>query len=321
MSRPKVLVTRKIPKVGIEMLQRVADVDVWPGEMPPPRDELLKRVAGCNGLLSMLSDGVDGELLDRAGSGFKVVSNYAVGYNNIDVSAAQERGVAVGNTPDVLTDSTADLAVTLLLAAARRLPAAIENVKQGEWKTWEPMGFLGVDLRGKTVGILGMGRIGLAVAQRLQGGWGMKVLYTARTAKPDADQMGAKHVQLTEMLQQSDFVSVHCPLTDQTRNLLDETKFALMQPHAVLVNTARGDVIDQEALADALEGGKIFAAGLDVTTPEPLPPTHRLVQLENCTIAPHIGSASVQSRDDMARLAAENILAGLAGKPLPNPVS
>ncbi len=321
-TRPRVFVTRQIPENGLQRLRQFAEVEVWPGEMPPGRDELLKHAQGCHGLLTLLSDQVDATLLEHAGPQLRVVCNYAVGFNNIDVAAARQRGIAVGNTPDVLTDATADLAVALMLAAARRLPEAIDQVRQGEWKTWEPLGLIGVDLKGKTLGIIGMGRIGLAVAQRLHAGWGMDVRYTARSPKPDADQqLGAQHVQLDALLADSDFISVHCPLNDETRGLLGAEQFSRMRSSAVLVNTARGEVIDQDALVSALSERKLFAAGLDVTTPEPLPPEHPLVSLPNCVIAPHIGSASQDSRDQMAMIAANNIIAGLQGQPLPHAVA
>ncbi|WP_153558647.1 2-hydroxyacid dehydrogenase [Roseimaritima sediminicola] len=320
--RPRVLVTRRIHEAGLQQLGEHTRLEVWDGAMPPSREELLRRAEGCEGLVTLLSDRVDGELLDRAGPQLKVVCNYAVGFNNIDVQAAAQRDVAVGNTPDVLTDATADLAVALLLAAARRLPEAIDQVRQGRWKTWEPLGLLGVDLVGKTLGIVGMGRIGLATAQRLHAGWGMRVLYTARDPKPDADsRLDARHVDLPTLLASSDFVSIHCPLTEQTAGLIDAEALARMPQHAVLVNTARGEVVDQDALAAALEKRQIFAAGLDVTTPEPLPPEHPLVGLDNCVIAPHIGSASQDSRRRMSEIAAQNVLAGLRGEPLPHPVS
>ncbi len=317
----KVFVTREIPQAGIKRIREFAEVDVWQGMLPPGRDELLERVGGCHGLITLLSDRVDAELIEHAGLQLRVISNYAVGVNNIDLEAARLRGIAVGNTPDVLTDATADTALALLLAAARRLPEAIDNVRQGNWKTWEPKGFLGVDLVGRTVGIVGMGRIGFAVAKRLHFGWGMQVLYTSRTPKPRADQeLGAKRVSLTDLLKGSDFVSLHCPLTSETRDSINTKRLALMRDHAVLVNTARGEILDQDALYEALRNRRIFAAGLDVTTPEPLPTNHPLASLPNCVIAPHIGSASFDSRNAMALIAAENLIAGLTRQPLPHPV-
>lgn len=318
----RIFITRKIPDAGIELLSQHAECDVWPGEMPPTRDQLLERGQGCSGLLTMLSDTIDGELMDAIGSQLKVVCNYAVGYNNIDVAAAESRAVQVGNTPDVLTDATADLAVTLLLTAARRVPEGIRNVNDLEWKTWEPLGLIGCDLKNATVGIVGMGRIGFATAQRLHGGWGMKVLYTARTNKPGADQqLGAERVEFDELLRRSDYLSIHTDLNSATAKLFDASAFAKMKSNAVLVNTARGGVIDQDALADALRNHTIFAAGLDVTDPEPLPSDSSLRELSNCVILPHIGSATQKTRDDMAVIAARNILAGLQGEDLPCSVS
>lgn len=302
-------------------LHEHCEVDQWPGAMPPSRDDLLLRIEGAAGLLCLLSDGIDGEVMDRAGDSLKVIANYAVGYNNIDVAEAKQRGIAVGNTPDVLTDATADIAVALVLAAARRVKEASDQVRSGDWKTWEPTGLRGWDLSGRTLGIIGMGRIGQATARRLHGGWGMNVVYTARSPKPDADaEFGANHVSLEELLQQSDFVSIHTDLNDQTRHLLNAGAFATMKPSAVLVNTARGDIIDQDALVEALSSGQIGAAGLDVTTPEPLAKSHPLVSLPNCIILPHIGSATHDSRDAMAEIAIDNIIAGLQGKPLRAPV-
>lgn len=317
----RVFVTREIPKAGIELLSQHVECDVWPGAMPPTREQLLEHSRGCSGLLTMLSDSIDGELMDAIGDQLKVVCNYAVGYNNIDVAAAEERDVRVGNTPDVLTDATADLAVTLLLAAARRVPEGIRNVTDLEWKTWEPLGFIGCDLRNATVGIVGMGRIGFATAERLRGGWGMNVIYTARTEKPDADQqLGAERVEFDELLHRSDYISIHTDLNAATKHLFDARAFGKMKSNAVLVNTARGGVIDQDALAAALRDQTIFAAGLDVTDPEPLPDHSSLRALPNCVILPHIGSATQKTRDDMAEIAARNILAGLKQQELPCPV-
>lgn len=317
----RVLMTRRIPACAVERIETAATCEVWPGSLPPERDELLDLVAGCSGLVTLLSDRIDEELMDAAGPSLKVIANYAVGVNNIDLQAAQRRQIAVGNTPDVLTDATADLAVALLLAAARRFPEAIENVARGGWKSWEPLGFIGADLVGKTIGIVGMGRIGMAVARRLHFGWSMRVLYTARGPKPAADdQLAAKRVDLETLLAESDFVSLHCPLTEQTRGLIDKQAFNQMQSHAVLVNTSRGEVVDQEAMIEALDRNQIFAAGLDVTTPEPIGPEHPLVKLKNCVVLPHIGSASHGSRNAMANIVAENILAGIDGKPLPHAV-
>lgn len=314
----RVFVTRKIADAGIQLLSQSLECDVWQDPMPPSREQLLERGRGCSGLLTMLSDRIDGELMDAIGSQLKVVCNYAVGYNNIDVAAAETRNISVGNTPDVLTDATADLAVTLLLAAARRVPEGIQNVNDNQWKTWEPLGLIGSDLKNATVGIVGMGRIGFATAERLHGGWGMKVLYTARSDKSEANQkLKARRVEFDELLKQSDFISIHTDLNPKTSRLFDAKAFEKMKSTAVLVNTARGGVIDQNALADALQNRSIFAAGLDVTEPEPLPADSSLRGLSNCVILPHIGSATAKTRDDMAKIAVNNIMAGLAGKDLP----
>jgi lactate dehydrogenase-like 2-hydroxyacid dehydrogenase len=250
-----------------------------------------------------------------------VVSNFAVGYNNIDIAEARRRGIAVGNTPGVLTEATADIAVALLLAAARRLPEGWQAVKALEWKTWEPLGWMGLDLAGKTLGIVGLGRIGAAVAQRLQGGWGMKVLYTARSTKPEFDQkFGARHVSLNELLRESDFISLHVPLSNETRRLIGTSEFNTMKQTAIVVNTARGEVLDQVALYEALRMRRIFAAGLDVCEPEPLPADSPLRELPNCLIVPHIGSATITARNAMAERSARNLVAGVLGEPLPFPV-
>lgn len=319
--RPKVFVSREIPRPGLDRLAEVAEIEVWPERMPPSREQLLACVAGCDGILTLLSDRIDRAVMESAGEQLRVISNYAVGYNNIDIEVAKQRGIAVGNTPDVLTDATADLAVALVLAAARRLKEASDQVRQGEWKTWEPTGLIGQDLVERKLGIVGMGRIGLATARRLHGGWGMEVSYVSRQPKPEAEaEIGARRTSFGELLERCDFVSVHTDLNEETRQLFDDAAFDRMQPHAVFVNTARGGIVDQAALYRALTEGKIFAAGLDVTDPEPLPTSDALVKLDQCLILPHIASATVASRNGMAILAAENLLAGLAGKPLPHPV-
>jgi glyoxylate reductase len=318
MSRPKVFVARRIPDEGLNAISAVCDVDVWPNQLPPSADVLRDRVKDCDGLVSLLTDRVDGALLDAAPR-LKVVSNFAVGFNNVDVPACTQRGVCVGNTPGVLTDATADIAVTLLLNAARRIAESAADAKAGRWLTWEPLGWLGQDLAGRTLGIVGMGRIGFATAKRLHHGWGMKVLYTKRGASPEAEkELGAKRVELDELLAQSDFVSVHADMNPSTKGLFNAAQFKKMKRTAVFVNTSRGPLVDQPALAEALRSGTIFAAGLDVTEPEPLPPEHELYQLPNCVIAPHIASATIDTRNAMARLCANNLLAGVKGEPLPN---
>jgi glyoxylate reductase len=321
LPKPKVFVARRIPAAGLDRIVAACDADVWSDRLPPPADVLREKVRDCDGLVSLLTDRVDVELLDSAPR-LKVISNFAVGVNNVDLTAATTRGIPVGNTPGVLTDATADIAVTLLLAAARRLGESSTDAKAGRWLTWEPTGWLGQDLVGRTLGIVGMGRIGFAMAKRLHHGWGMKVLYTARTPKPEADTaLGAQQVSFDTLLAESDFVSVHADLNPTTKNLFGPAEFGKMKRTAVFVNTARGAHVDQTALAAALRDGTIFAAGLDVTDPEPLPSDHELYSLPNCVIAPHIASATVGTRDAMARMCADNLLAGVAGRPLPNCVN
>ena len=321
-DRPRVFVARIIPDDGLRLLAEEADADVWDGDLPPPRDELLRRVAGCDGVLTLLTDRVDDEFLDAAGPGLRVVSNYAVGFDNVDVPACTRRGIPVGNTPGVLTDTTADLAFALLMAAARRLPEGDRYVRDGRWKTWGPLLLLGPDVHGSTIGIVGFGRIGQAVARRAAG-FGMTVLYHDVNRLPDAvtEPLGASYVPIEELLARSDFVSLHVNLTAETRHLINDRTLALMKPTAVLVNTSRGPVVDQRALADALRGGMIWAAGLDVTDPEPIPMDDPLVGLDNCLIVPHIASASRATRGKMAEMAAANVLAGLRGERLPTPVN
>ena len=321
-DRLRVFVARVIPDEGLDLLRATTDLDVWPDELPPPRDEMLRRVAGCDGVLTLLTDRVDDAFLDAAGPRLRVVSNYAVGFDNIDVPACTRRGIPVGNTPGVLTDTTADLAFALLMAAARRLPEGDRYVRDGRWKTWGPMLLMGPDVHGATLGIVGFGRIGQALARRAQG-FGMTVLYHDTTRLPDevTEPLGASYVPLDELLARSDFVSLHVNLTADTRHLVNARTLGLMKPTAVLVNTSRGPVVDQRALADALRDGVIRAAGLDVTDPEPIPMDDPLVGLDNCLIVPHIASASPATRGKMAAMAARNVLAGLRGEWLPTPVN
>ncbi|MBO0698486.1 MAG: D-glycerate dehydrogenase, partial [Zavarzinella sp.] len=266
-AKPRVFVTRRIPSLGLDRIAPYCEADVWPEPVPPPVPVLRERVRDCEGLISLLTDRVDAALFDAAPR-LKVVSNFAVGVNNVDVAEATRRGIPVGNTPGVLTEATADIAVTLLLAAARRLGESTADAREGRWRTWDPLGWLGQDLVGRTVGIVGMGRIGYATAKRLHHGWGMRVLYTSRRPKPDADRdLQAVSVDLERLLRESDFVSVHTDLNPDTKGLFGAAQFRQMKPTAVFVNTSRGPVVDQAALADALRQGTIFAAGLDVTDP------------------------------------------------------
>jgi glyoxylate reductase len=320
-ERPRVLVTREIPEAGLRLLREVAFVDVWDGALPPPRDELLRRVAGVDGLLALLTDRVDGELLDAAGPQLKVVSNFAVGYDNIDVAACARRGIPVGNTPGVLTEATADLAFTLLLAVARRITEANTFVRDDRWLTWGPLLLLGRDVSGATLGIVGFGRIGREMARRARG-FGMRVLYTSRSRASEAveTELAATWVDFHGLLGQSDFVSVHVSLSADTRHLIDAATLARMKPGSVLINTSRGPVVDQKALTEALRSGHLWGAGLDVTDPEPMRADDPLASLPNCLVVPHVASATERTRDQMAEKAARNVLAGLRGEALPDPV-
>ncbi len=320
-DRPSVFVSRVIPDEGLAAIRAACEMDLWEGDLPPPRDELLRRVAGRDGVLTLLTDRVDDEFLDAAGKQLRVVSNYAVGFDNVDVGACARRGIPVGNTPGVLTDTTADLAWALLMAAARRLPEGDRYVRDGKWKTWGPLLLLGPDVHGATMGIVGFSRIGQAVARRAQG-FGMEILYhDVHELPPDVTEpLGATFLPLEELLARSDFVSLHVNLSDITRHLINAETLSWMKPTAVLVNTSRGPVVDQRALADALRDGVIWAAGLDVTDPEPIPMDDPLVGQDNCLIVPHIASASRATRGKMAAMAAANLLAGVRGEPLPTQV-
>ncbi|MCS7017150.1 MAG: D-glycerate dehydrogenase [Gemmatales bacterium] len=316
MPKPRVFVTRRIPDAGLNKLRDVCELEIWPEPLPPPYEVLVGKVRDCDGLLSLLTDRIDAALMDAAPK-LKVISNYAVGYNNIDVAAATARGICVGNTPGVLTDATADLAFCLLIAAARRLVEGYLYTLSGQWKTWEPMGHLGQDLVGRTLGVVGMGRIGFALAKRCRFGWDMRILYHDVRPNEQAErELGARRVDLDTLLAEADFVSVHTDLNETTRGMFNLERFKKMKPTAVFVNTARGPIVDERALAEALQKGYIFAAGLDVTDPEPPLPDNPLLKLPNCIIAPHIASATFATRNAMAEIAADNLLAGLRGEPL-----
>jgi glyoxylate reductase len=320
-DRPRAFVARRIPEEGLDLVRAACEMDLWDGELPPPRDELLRRVAGVDGALTLLTDKVDDEFLDAAGPQLRVVSNYAVGFDNVDVAACARRGVRVGNTPGVLTETTADLAFALLMAAARRVAEGDRFVRAGSWKTWGPLLLLGPDVHGATIGIVGFGRIGQAVARRAQG-FGMEILYHDLEALPASvtEPLGATFLPLEELLPRSDFVSLHVNLSPVTRHLINAETLAMMKPTAVLVNTSRGPVVDQVALAAALRDGVIWSAALDVTDPEPIPMSDPLVGLDNCLIVPHIASASRATRGKMAEMAAANLVAGVRGEPLPTEV-
>jgi glyoxylate reductase len=315
--KSRVFVARLIPEAGLRRIMAACDADVWREPLPPPREVLLSRIAGCDGVVSLLTEKVDALFMDAAGPQLKVVSNFAVGFNNVDVAEATLRGIRVGNTPDVLTEATADMAFALLICASRRIAEGLDTVRGGRWKTWEPLEHIGLDLTGKTIGIVGMGRIGMAMARRCRGGWGMQVLYHDETRNETAEQqLAAKRVDFEALLAGSDFVSVHADLNESTQGMFDGDAFRQMKPTAVFINTARGPIHNQADLCSALKDSAIFAAGLDVTDPEPIDPDDPLLSLPNCVIAPHIASATISSRNGMAEIAADNLLAGLKGESL-----
>ena len=312
---PLVYVSRRIPAIGPELLERAGlRIRQHDSELPPGREELLRGVSGAQAAITLVSDKVDEEFLDRAGESLRVVANYAVGYDNIDVAACARREVLVTNTPDVLTDATADQAFMLLLAVARRALEGHRLVASREWQGWHPLQLLGRDVSGATLGIVGMGRIGSAVARRAAG-FGMRILYHNRRRRPEVEQqLGAVYQEdLDGLLEGSDFISLHAPLTDQTHHLIDARALALMRSHAILVNTSRGALVDEVALVEALRTGSIWGAGLDVFEEEPRV-AEGLVDLENVLLAPHLGSATDATRREMARLCAEAVIEVLSGE-------
>ena len=309
-------VTRRIPEIGLRMMREVYDIHLWEGKLPPPKEVILREVTDCAGLVCLLSDPIDAEVI-AAAPRLRVISQYAVGVDNVDLEAATARSIPVGHTPGVLTEATADLTFALLMTAARRIPEGIENVQAGRWHAWEPMGLLGADVWGATLGIVGLGRIGTAVARRGRG-FGMRVLYHDCARKPALEaELGLEYTTLDNLLTLSDFVSLHTPLTPETHHLIAARELRLMKPAAVLINTSRGPVVDANSLCEGLRDGTIAAAALDVTDPEPIPPDHPLLALPNCIVLPHVGSATVTARERMAVMAAENLLAGMQGKRLP----
>lgn len=319
-SKPRIFISRMIPDRALNLLDSDAfDIHIWEEDTPPPRAKLLDELALADGVITMLTETIDKEAFDAAPK-LKVISNYAVGYDNIDTASATARGIPVGNTPGVLTETTADQAFALLLASARRLVEGVDYVRDGKWQTWNPIQLLGRDIHGATLGIIGLGRIGYAMAKRAQG-FGMQILYYGGSNPQYAEKVGAQQVEFEALLQESDFISLHTPLTDETHHLINTDALQQMKNTATLINTARGGVVDSEALVDALQSGTIASAALDVTDPEPIDLSHPLVKLPNCIVVPHLGSATWQTRERMGVLAVENLLAGLNGDILPHCVN
>jgi glyoxylate reductase len=324
MTQPRLFVTRQIPPHGLAMVQNLSadyDIEVWSDPQPPAYEVLLHKAQGVAGLYCLLTDKIDANLMDAIGPQLKVISQMAVGYDNIDVAAATARRIPVGNTPGVLTDTTADFAWALLMAAARRVVEGDKFTRSGQWHTWDPIGFLGPDVTGATLGIVGFGRIGQGLAKRAQG-FDMRILYFDTQRYPAAEaRYHAQYVDLNTLLRESDFVSLHTILSQETYHLMDDERFNLMKPSGILINTARGPVVDPAALYRALAHGTIAYAALDVTEPEPIPPDDPLLTLDNIIIAPHIASASFQTRNKMATMAAANLIAGVRGERLPHCVN
>lgn len=320
MPGPRVFVTRKLPGTALERLAAQTEMRLWEDDLPPPRDVLLAEARDADGLLTLLTDRVDPELLAVAPR-LRAVSNMAVGFDNIDVPACTARQIAVGNTPGVLTDTTADFAFALLMAAARRVVEADAFVRAGRWQTWDPGLLLGQDIHGATIGIAGMGQIGQAMARRAHG-FGMRILYTDEIARPDIEAAtGARQVSKDTLIREADFLTLHVPLMPGTRHFIGRPELAAMKPTAWLINTSRGPVVDQVALAEALRAGYPGGAALDVTDPEPIAMNDPLLTLPNVLIAPHIASGSLATRGKMADMAVDNLLAGLAGRRPPNCVN
>ena len=322
MTKPRVFVTRIMAQEALDKIAQATEMEVWPEELPPPYEVLLEKARNAEGLATLLSDRIDATLMDTAPK-LKVVSNMAVGYDNISIAEATKRHIVVSNTPGVLTETTADLAFTLLMAAARRVVEAANYTSKGQWKTWGPKILLGQDINNATLGIIGLGRIGVELAKRGRG-FNMKVLYydEIRRSEEEERQFGVEYIpELAKLLSSADFISVHVPLLPQTHHLIGAAEFALMKPNAVFINTSRGPVVDQKALYEALKSGQIFAAGIDVTEVEPISPDDPLLTLDNIIITPHIASASFTTRKNMALMVAENLLAGLRGQTPPNCVN
>ncbi|MFM1651558.1 2-hydroxyacid dehydrogenase [Brevibacillus sp. B_LB10_24] len=316
MSRAKVVVTRNIPRRALDLLQEQTEVFVWESdEEIIPRDVLLREVRDAEAIFTNVADEIDREVFDAAPR-LRVVATMAVGFDNIDIAEATRRGIPVGHTPGVLSETTADLTFSLLMATARRIPEADRYVREGRWKSWAPMLLTGQDIYGATIGIIGMGRIGEAVARRAKG-FDMNILYHNRSRKPEAEEaLGAQYLPLDELLAESDYVVLMAPASTETNKLIGERELSLMKPDAIFINASRGTNVDEAALYQALKRKQIWAAGLDVFETEPIGADHPLLTLDNVVAAPHIGSASIATRTRMAQMTAENILRGLAGEKL-----
>ncbi|NCB39717.1 MAG: D-glycerate dehydrogenase [Erysipelotrichia bacterium] len=314
MPKPKVFVTREIPQTGLQILKQNFEVEVWPDYAPPARPALIEKLKTVDAVVSLLSDKIDAEVLSAAPF-LKIISQLAVGFDNIDVKAATERGIYVTNTPEVLTEASADFAFAMLMAVARRIVKADKYVRTGQWKVaWHPSMMLGHDIFGAVIGIIGAGRIGQAVARRARG-FNMKVLYFSGSPKPEFErECDATRVDLETLLKTSDFVSLHVPLTDQTRMLINAERLALMKSTAYLINNSRGPVVDENALYEALKNSRIAGAAMDVFASEPTSPTNPILELDNVVVAPHISSASYATREKMSEMVAENIIDFFSGK-------
>ncbi len=316
MNKPLVWLTRSIYEPALQKINEIADVEVWPAENPPPPDVILDKVQRVDGLLTMLTDPISATVIESAPR-LKVISQMAVGFDNIDINAATRCGIPVGHTPGVLTETTADFAWALLMAAARRVVEADHEVHQGIWRAWGPNVLTGVDVHGATLGIIGFGRIGKAIARRAVG-FSMKVLYNDPKRDPTAEQeLGVEYRDLDELLRESDFISLHTYYTPNLHHFINRQRFAQMKDGAIFINTARGGLVDHNALQWALETKKLAAAALDVFDPEPIPSNHPLLKFPNLIITPHIASASARTRQKMAFIAADNLIAGLRGERIP----
>ena len=319
-QQPKIYVTRRLPEAALAPLRTCGEVQVWESDHAIPRETLLQEIIDTVALLGMVTERIDDDLLDHAPQ-LKLVANMAVGYDNVDVPALTRRGVLLTNTPGVLTETTADLTFALMLGIARRIGEGDRRVRAGQWPVWSPFVFLGTDVHHATLGIIGLGRIGIEVAKRARG-FDMRVLYHNRSQNKDAEeQLGCTRVDMDTLLSESDFVVVLVPLGPQTHRLISTPQLEKMKPTAFLVNAARGPIVDAPALYEALRDNVIAGAALDVTDPEPLPADDPLLTLDNCLVVPHVGSASIATRTRMATLAAENIAAFLSGRRPPTPVN